>query len=86
MSDVPLMAGFPPEFSSMVTLANWQDAPFNRWAFQHLREVIPTQRIGRGFGPLSLFEWTDKPLHPEDVSVQRLEGHASTPAAVLAET
>lgn len=80
------MAGFPPEFSSMVTLANWQDAPFNRWAFQHLREVIPTQRIGRGFGPLSLFEWTDKPLHPEDVSVQRLEGHASTLADVLAET
>ena len=49
-------------------------------------EVIPTQRIGRGFGPLSLFEWTDKPLHPEDVSVQRLEGHASTLADVLAET
>lgn len=30
-----------------VTLANWQDPPFNRWAFQHLRELIPTARIAR---------------------------------------
>jgi CubicO group peptidase (beta-lactamase class C family) len=47
-----LMTGpppFPPE--ARVTLANWQDAPFNRWAFQHVRELIPTARISRGDGP-----------------------------------
>ena len=47
-----LMAGpppFPPE--ARVTLANWQDPPFNRWAFQHIRELIPTARISRGAGP-----------------------------------
>ena len=41
-----LMTGpppFPPE--SAVTLANWQDPPFNRWAFQHVRELIPSARI-----------------------------------------
>ena len=27
------------------TLANWQDPPFNRWAFQHVRELIPSARI-----------------------------------------
>ncbi|HUJ06068.1 MAG TPA: serine hydrolase [Streptosporangiaceae bacterium] len=31
-----------------VTLANWQDPPFNRWAFQHVRELIPSARIARG--------------------------------------
>lgn len=31
-----------------VTLANWQDPPFNRWAFQHVRELIPSARIVRG--------------------------------------
>jgi CubicO group peptidase (beta-lactamase class C family) len=36
---------FPPE--SAVTLANWQDPPFNRWAFQHVRELIPSARIAR---------------------------------------
>ena len=48
----PLMAGAPP-FSprARVTLANWQDPPFNRWAFQHVRELIPTARIPRGDGP-----------------------------------
>jgi CubicO group peptidase (beta-lactamase class C family) len=34
-----------------VTLANWQDPPFNRWAFQHVRELIPTVRISGGSGP-----------------------------------
>ena len=28
-----------------VTLANWRSAPFNRWAFQHVRELIPTADI-----------------------------------------
>src|SRR5215470_8591206 len=46
------MAGAPP-FSpaARVTLGNWQDPPFNRWAFQHVRELIPTARIPRGDGP-----------------------------------
>jgi hypothetical protein len=46
------MAG-PPPFApgARVTLANWQDPPFNRWAFQHVRELIPTARISRGDGP-----------------------------------
>ena len=30
------------------TLANWQDAPYNRWAFQHVRELIPSARIRAG--------------------------------------
>ena len=30
-----------------MTLANWQDPPFNRWGFQHIRDLIPTARIAR---------------------------------------
>ncbi len=37
-----------------VTLANWQDPPFNRWAFQHVRELIPTARISRAESPRQL--------------------------------
>ncbi len=45
----PLMAGAPPfPAGSLVTLANWQEPPFNRWAFQHVRELIPTARIAHG--------------------------------------
>jgi hypothetical protein len=47
-----MMSGAPPfRLQSQVTLANWQDPPFNRWAFQHVRELIPTVRISRGSGP-----------------------------------
>jgi CubicO group peptidase (beta-lactamase class C family) len=43
-----LMTGAPPFPSAeRVTLANWQEPPFNRWAFLHLRELIPTARIAR---------------------------------------
>jgi len=52
-SDTPaLMAGVPPfPEQSLVTLANWQDPPFNRWSFQHIRELIPTARIARAAAP-----------------------------------
>jgi CubicO group peptidase (beta-lactamase class C family) len=55
-SDAPaLMAGVPPfPEESLVTLANWQDPPFNRWAFQHIRELIPTARIARAAAPAPL--------------------------------
>jgi len=47
-----LMVGSPPPPERMVTLANWQDPPFNRWGFQHIRELMPTARIARGDGPV----------------------------------
>jgi CubicO group peptidase (beta-lactamase class C family) len=35
-----------------VTLDNWQVGPANRWAFQHLDEVVPTVAVSRGSGPV----------------------------------
>lgn len=86
MVSEPLMSGFPPPAESRVTLANWQDPPYNRWSFQHVRELIPTQRISRGTGP-----WRDLPQHSaspalDDVTVYRLAGHTSSFAEVIAET
>jgi CubicO group peptidase (beta-lactamase class C family) len=40
-----LMTGFPPPAQLQVTLANWRKAPFNKWSFQHVREIIPTADI-----------------------------------------
>jgi len=39
------MIGFPPPRESQVTLANWRTAPFNRWSFQHVREIAPSADI-----------------------------------------
>lgn len=46
------MEGTPPPPERLVTLANWQDPPFNRWGFQHVANLIPTARIPRGHGPV----------------------------------
>ena len=35
-----------------VSLANWQDPPFNRWAFLHLDELLTMAPISRGGGPV----------------------------------
>ena len=40
-----LMVGFPPRPEAQVTLANWRTAPFNQWAFHHVRELLPTAEI-----------------------------------------
>jgi hypothetical protein len=40
-----LMTGFPPSPQGQVTLANWRTSPFNRWAFQHVREIVPSADI-----------------------------------------
>jgi CubicO group peptidase (beta-lactamase class C family) len=40
-----LMQGFPPAAGSQATLANWRSPPFSRWAFQHVRELIPSADI-----------------------------------------
>jgi CubicO group peptidase (beta-lactamase class C family) len=39
------MQGFPPAAGSQVTLANWRSPPFSRWAFQHVRELVPSADI-----------------------------------------
>ena len=45
MTPPPLMQGFPPAADTQVTLANWRRAPWNRWAFHHVREIVPSADI-----------------------------------------
>ncbi len=45
------MTGAPVPADRRVSLADWQEPPGNRWAFQHVRDLIPTARIARGDGP-----------------------------------
>ncbi len=43
----PLMQGFPPPLDRRPTLDNWDQPPYNRWAFQHIREILPTREVRR---------------------------------------
>lgn len=53
-SELGLMVGTPPVGDALVTLANWQNPPFNRWGFQHIRELMPTARIRGSDAPWEL--------------------------------
>jgi len=78
------MSGAPPFGpQSQVTLANWQDPPFNRWAFQHVRELIPTARIPRGTGPV----WRLAADHRDIAGIRfRSEDRELSVAELLADT
>src|SRR5436309_1581439 len=77
-----LMTGFPPAPEARVTLANWQDPPYSRWAFRHMRELIPSQPIPAGSpAPLPAAPW---PL--PDPPVWRIDGSTATAAEVFADT
>jgi hypothetical protein len=57
------MQGFPPPADKLVTRKNWQNPPFNRWAFQHMDQVLRTAHLSRGSGPIA-----ELPLELRDIS------------------
>src|SRR6516225_514756 len=79
-----LMAGFPPAPESQVTLSNWQDPPFNRWAFRHMRELIPSHAIPAG--PPAPLPASATAVDLGHTAVTRLDGSTSTVEDVLTGT
>jgi CubicO group peptidase (beta-lactamase class C family) len=86
-----IMKGFPPPPEGQVTLANWRLAPFNRWAFQHVREIIPTADIphdpenvlGLPADPQDLGRLTVPLTRGDTVSLARFLDHSSTDGIVV---
>ena len=78
-----LMQGFPPPPEAQVTLANWRKPPFNRWAFQHVREIVPSAEVAHNAGNIRLL-----PEAPTDLSGVRVPDHNNgwTMAEFLAHT
>ena len=65
MSEPDLMQGFPPTPETQVTLANWRTAPYSRWAFHHVREIVASADIPND--PDAVFA-----LPPEPADLDRL--------------
>lgn len=74
------MQGFPPNPDGLVTLANWQEPPYNRWSFSHVREIVPSQRIPRS-GPVRELPPDPQPL--AEVATVGSSGIPTTVGAVL---
>ena len=51
--------------SPQATLANWREAPYNRWAFHHVRELIPSAEIANDPARLRALPAAPAPLLDE---------------------
>lgn len=61
------MHSFPPEPQSQVTLANWRMAPFNKWGFHHVREIVPSADIPSA--PDHTAELTSEPVDLNGIEI-----------------
>ena len=73
-----LMLGFPPAPESQVTLANWRTSPFHRWAFHHVREIVPSADIPND--PASALAF---PSAPVDIGTLRIDGDTGRALSLL---
>ncbi|MGI9408354.1 MAG: serine hydrolase domain-containing protein [Hyphomicrobiaceae bacterium] len=77
MTPSDIMSGAPVPKDNQVTLANWRVAPYNRWAFHHVREIIPTAEITARPSPVltrDLHDIWDIPLE-DDTAQERTFGN-----------
>jgi len=84
MSQHEMMQGFPPAESGQVTLANWRLPPFNRWAFQNLRQIVPTAEVRRSVGPAPPVTRAAQPI--DRIGFRAADGRDWTVGDLLAES
>jgi hypothetical protein len=50
MDDLHPMSGFSISKNNRIPRNLWDRTPWNRWSFQHIREILPTTEVWRGTG------------------------------------
>jgi CubicO group peptidase (beta-lactamase class C family) len=75
----PVMQGFPPAPEAQVTLENWRNPPFSRWAFQHVRELVPSADIAND--PSDVRQLVSNPI---DMGALRIDAGRQAPLSLEA--
>lgn len=70
--------------SKPVPKSDWDRAPWNRWSFQHVGEILPTAEVWRGSGPIRRLPRNEQSL--DDLDVAGVEGEATTLSSLLETT
>ena len=78
----PIMIGSPP--SLVPPRMDWDRGPWNRWSFQHVREMVPTVEVWRGGEPPRHFARHEHDL--DALEVTGLDGAKTTLAALHDDT
>ena len=71
-----IMQGFPVPPENRVPHQDWDRAPWNRWTFQNVRDVVPTTEVWRGTGPVRKLEQDSRNI--ENTDFKTADGHHST--------
>jgi CubicO group peptidase (beta-lactamase class C family) len=78
--------GAPQVQGAPATADNWQEPPFNRWAYWHIREILPTYLVSRGAGPARGLPAAAAAADLPGISLTRVDGSAGTVGAVFEDT
>ena len=79
---LPIMQGSPPAL--IPQRADWDRPPWNRWAFQNVREILPTTEVWRGAGEVRILPRADRDL--DGLAVKGVAGDTATLSGLLDET
>ncbi|RFB81489.1 serine hydrolase domain-containing protein [Methylovirgula sp. 4M-Z18] len=80
MTDQPMFRDPVHPGASVIPRDAWDRAPWNRWTFQHVREMVPTAQVWRGPGPASPLP---EALHDIDAIGFETDGVGSTIAGFI---
>ena len=80
----PIMQGAPPPQGWRVPRADWDRPPWNRWSFQHVRELLPTVTVSRGAGAPSVLPQAHRDFG--GVAFTRHDGSRATVEQMLDDT
>ena len=69
-----------------VTAENWQLPPFNRWAFWHVKEILPTLPIPRQTGPSHELIPATASTVATGVTLTSVDGSVVTAGQVMTDT
>ena len=67
----PIMQGMPPPSEWRVPRIDWDRAPWNRWSFQNIQQILPTAPVRRGTAVSTLPE-AHEPI--EEIGFDALHG------------
>ena len=70
------MKGFPVAPNQRVPRDLWDRTPWNRWSFQHIREILPTTEVWRGSGPI--WELKENPVDLDPIPFASQSGKNTT--------
>jgi CubicO group peptidase (beta-lactamase class C family) len=77
-----IMQGSPPQL--VPPRMDWDRPPWNRWAFQNIRQILPTAEVWRGDGPVRALPRQEQDL--DELPVASTKGAVTTLARLLDDT